>query len=235
MTNSHEQEQHAAAVDAPKAPPVSGGSIWNGAFDAFGQAYNQVMKNPQPLLLLLAVYAVLACIDMLVSGEKLATSSTFSISDATFLIFLLAMPTYALAIADKKVISIKQFMQFEAHRYFIMLGTLILTYLIIGFSLVLLLVPAIWTIAWFSLSMYPVLDKKMGVIESLKESKRLAENHKAKVWGLIGATLLLMIPLALLSFVPIIGQVYAAFISVLMGGAEAILYRWLQHNATDAA
>jgi len=233
MTNTHEQEQHPATADVPKAPPVSGAHIWNGAFDAFGQSYSQVMKNPQPLLVLLAVYAVLAFIDMVVSGGKLSTSSGFSISDITFLIFLVAMPTYALAIADKKVISVKQFMQFESRRYFIMLGALLLSYLIIGVSFLLLIVPAIWTIAWLSLAMFPVLDKKMGVVESLKESKRLAENHKAKVWGLIGATLLLMIPLVILSFVPVVGQVYAAFISVLMAGADAILYRWLQHEVTD--
>jgi hypothetical protein len=73
------------------------------------------------------------------------------------------------------------------------------------------------------------------VIGAFKESKRLARNHKAKVWGAVGVTVLYGIIATLFAVIPYIGSIALAFVTLLSWGAFAILYRWLQQNDKSLA
>jgi uncharacterized membrane protein len=219
----------------PKAAPVNASAetkgVWQGAFAAFGQAFEQIRKNPEPMLLFVAVYTALALISSFAGGYKTVFDQEYnSYEGLANLIFLLALPTYALAVANKKTISIAEFLKFDAARYFTLIGIFILSAIIFFFSFIPLIIFWIWTIAWFLLAGYASVDKSLGPIAALKESKRLAENNKAKVWGLFGVTILISFGAALLSFIPVVGAAATAFVSVVAAGAAAILYRWLQQN-----
>ncbi len=235
-----------AAVDnkktLPKAPAVSAeeatvvaADAWQGGFSAFKTSFTRLKANPEPLYVIMAAYAVLAVVSILVSGETSMLKTEYSgFEDILSLVFLLAVPVYALALADKVKISTKRVFTFDNQRFFMLLGATILTVLIVFASALLLLVPLIWTVAWYSLVSYASVDKKLGVIDSLKESKRLAQNHKSKVWGLIGVGILWYLPVIILAQLPVAGAVYQAFVMVVFAGAAAMLYRWLQHNVPDS-
>ncbi|MDQ4031353.1 MAG: hypothetical protein M3332_03415 [Actinomycetota bacterium] len=235
MATNTNPNPHKSDDPSPAAPANAEGQ-WPGAFTAFAGAFDQLKKNPQPALLFLGVYAVLAIISS-VGQDDVSYFSTerWNYEDILYLVFLLALPVYGFALADRKVISLSEFMRFDATKYFTLLGALLLFALVIFGSALLLLVPLIWTVAWFSLIPYAVVDKGTGVIGAFKESKRLARNHKAKVWGAIGVTVLYSIIATLFAVIPYIGSVAIAFVTLLSWGAFAILYRWLQQNDKSLA
>lgn len=223
----------------PAAAGLGSAGAWTGAFNAFGEVFERIKKNPQPAYVFIGVYTALAILSYIANGGGAVSFSSYGQNDTSFesltvLIFLLALPTYALALADKRVISIAEFMRFDLGRYLTLLAVTILTVVIVFFSALPLLIPLIWTIPWFAFGSYVVVDKKLGVIDSLKESKRLAQNHKGKVWGIVGVMILAMIAVGILSFIPVIGAAMAAGVNVLLGGTFGMLYRWLQHNTTAA-
>lgn len=225
----------AAATDKQSSTKTTTGK-WEGAFNAYGTAFKKLKENPEPALLFIGVYAVLAILSALMQGGQSYMDPDYnSIEDLAYLVFAIPLIGYGLSLADGKKITLGTFMQFKfRHLVFLIVAT-ILYALIVGVSLLLLLIPAIWTIAWFYLASYPIVDKNMGPIAALKESKRLAKEHKGKVWGIIGVSILLAIPVGILSQIPYIGSVSNAAAGVWAITAAAILYRWLQqHVTTDA-
>lgn len=204
---------------------------WRGAFAAYGAALKQIKANPAPAILYVGTYLTLSIIDWLVSGSAATRNDMFNLEDINTLIFMLALPIYALAVADHKHIGLREFMQFNAKKYFSIFAAGILYGLIIAVSALPLLIPLLWTIPWFALASYPIIDKHMGPIKALKESKRLVLAHRGKVWGLIGATILLILAVVPLAFIaPLFGNLVLEFLGVVSIASFALLYRWLQHN-----
>jgi hypothetical protein len=208
-------------------------NAWAGAFAAYGRVFDQIKKNPGPAWLFVGTYVLFSSVSTFFQ-DGTAYPNHAPYEDIAYFIFLLAIPVYGLALADRKRISLGEFMRLDLMRYLSLFAASILYVLIVGGSLLLLIVPAIWTIAWFFVTPYVVVDQGKGPIKSLKASKRLAQNHKGKVWGIIGVSILLMIPAAVFQYIPFIGIAASAFVTVLSTGAAASLYRWLQHEGTKA-
>lgn len=248
---------HARAV--PKAPPVSVSDMaspvspdgaWPGAFAALGAAFQQIKKNPQPALIILGVYAVLAIFEAMAAGGHEVTKTSVSIYSQVRqsytglgeLIFLLATPIYALAIADRKVITPAEFFAVNVRKYFSVFLATILFALIIIASIPTLMIAAIWFVPWFAFITYLIVDKDAGPIKAFGLSKALGRHNKSKVWGIVGAAILMYIPVAVITsllvainrkFGTVIGSVLQTSVSLLAYGALAMLYRWAQHNVGD--
>jgi hypothetical protein len=209
---------------------------WNGAFAAFGRGLEQIKANPKPALLYLGIYLIIYTLELFAPapGAKGSLVRIGSYEGLAYFIFLLALPTYALAVADKKQLSLSRFMQFNARKYFSAFGASLLYGLIVLGSALLLIVPAIWTIAWFSLCVLLVVDKNLGPIQALKASKELIQHHKAKVWGILGATLLLTFGSMIVLLIPYVGTVASPLLScgiaLLSATATAMLYRWAEQQ-----
>ncbi len=230
----------------PAAEGFAPGSQWPGAFAAIGMAFEQLKKNPQPAIAIVVVYAVLGILDVVVGGgtEVTKTATSFqSHSNANFtavgsLIFLLALPIYTIAIADRRTISLSEFYVFKPGRYFSILGAAIALSMLFALTIVALFIPLIWFIPWFSMITFLIVDANAGMSESFGRSKALAKHHKGKVWGVIGATILLSIPAGIFMAIPKFGVAISAvatgFLSILTYSAMAMLYRWLQHNELAA-
>jgi hypothetical protein len=127
-------------------------------------------------------------------------------------------------------------MEFEPRRYLAMFVATILFVLASIFSVLLLIVPVVWIVGWYSLYQFPIVEHATNPIEALQESKRLAHDHKAKVWGIIGAVFVLTLPEFVLLFIPIIQYLalgYGMLISVVSTAVFASLYRHLQTVAED--
>jgi uncharacterized membrane protein len=208
---------------------------WGGAFNAYSLTLDRMLKNNKPALLILGVTLVLSLIGLAVQPENNGTNQRYFVyTDLLYFVFLLAVPTYALAIADNKQMTAKEAMRFNFAKYLSVFVAFILTALIVVGSLLLLIIPAIWTIAWFYLTAYAVVDKNLGPIAALKESKRLAAAHKGKVWGLIGVSVVLSIGANVLGYLPLIGDLAAMAVSLWIATTAALLYRWLQKQEKQA-
>lgn len=216
----------------PHAAPAAPAGTWPGAFEIVGEVFNQIKKNPEPAYFFISVYVALAFLGQLSTGfaSPMDVDATSKPESLVSLIFLLALPVYTLALAERKPITISQFIKFDLGRYLTVFGVAILTVILVVLAAIPLLFLLIWVVPWLSLATYAAVDRKMGVIDSLKESKRLAQNNKSKVWGVIGLTILLAMLAGIFSFLPLIGAAAAAAISLLSAGAMANLYRWLQKN-----
>lgn len=215
-------------------------SDWGGAFHAFGKVSRQLIANPGPAVVVIVARLILTLIEVntigLGSGPEYSGLGYFvklMAFEAPFiLLFLLAGPTYGLALADRKHLSIRDFLRFDARKYFAIVVAGILYALAAFGSLLLLLIPAIWVIAWFALYTMVIVDKKMGPVKALKESHRLMRNNKGKFWGLMGAFILLAIPVSLTQWIPVIGvpfsSVASQLIAIFSSAAMGLLYRWAQ-------
>lgn len=126
-------------------------ATWQGAFQVFGDAFRQIMANPTPAIFFGGVYLIVILLETFAPGpgSKDSFLRTSTYETPVYLLFLLALPVYGLAIADRKSISLRRFMQFDAKKYLWVLVATLLYGVIVAGSMLLLIVPAIWTIAWF--------------------------------------------------------------------------------------
>jgi hypothetical protein len=227
----NENDQNVTA--APAVNPHTA-DAWPGAFAAYGKAYEGLRKNSMPALLVVGIYIVVALLSGALQHKTAADEGYKSGEAIVGLIFLLALPLYAFAVAEKRQMSIQQFMKPNVHKYFVLLFTSILASFAVVFSLALLLIPVIWVLPWVYLATYAAVDKELSPVGAIKYSKQLTRHHKGKVWGLIGAGLLLTLCSLIFMIVPVVGMFlgYAAVMTVSLtnNAANAMLYRWLQKN-----
>ncbi len=103
--------------------------------------------------------------------------------------------------------------------------------LIIFVGLILLVIPAIIFGIWYSFSVYLVLDKNMGIRESLKVSKQMV---KGKFWKVLGWNIVFglvgFLASILLVLIPYAGPLIISFIAPLFILPSVLLYRDLSIN-----
>lgn len=112
---------------------------------------------------------------------------------------------------------------------------LFLISLVLGFIIllggILLIVPAVIFGIWYSFSVYLVLDKKMGIKESLIKSKAMVKGRFFKIFGrYIVFGLFGLIVSIMLSVVPYIGSLLIAFIAPLFMLPGFLMYRDIVTN-----
>jgi hypothetical protein len=209
--------------------------------------FRQLKKNPQPALIIIGVYIILAVIDVVVAGGNQVTHTSTSISSESsanfsflgIFIFLLALPIYTLALADRKKISLGEFFKIDVGAYFSILGASIAASVLLVLASIPLLIPLIWVVPWMAFIAYAVIDKKAGPSKAISESKATGKDNKGKVWGIIGASIVLNIASIVLFFIPVLGVVASGIVSPLVSiltyGAIATLYRWIQQNQGQPA
>lgn len=204
---------------------------WPGAFAIFEKAFKQISGNLHPVLVFVGIYTVLSIVSLIIQGKSGYNQKGYvPYADVLLVFFILPITVYALALADKKKLSVVEFMHIDFKKLLILITTSLLATLLIALSFVALVFPVIWVGAWLSLVAFPVVDTGMSPIRALKESKRLTQDHKGIVWGVIGVTLLVSMLMAIIGSIPYLGVAAAAFSNVWTSVAMAHLYRWLQHS-----
>jgi hypothetical protein len=106
-------------------------------------------------------------------------------------------------------------------------GLYIVTALIILVGLILLIVPGLIFIRRYFLAPYVMIDKKLGIADSLSESAALTKVNTGSVWGVIGVMFLI----GLLNILPYIGGLAAFGFGVLYSVAPALRYQQLKKLA----
>lgn len=104
--------------------------------------------------------------------------------------------------------------------------------IIFFFGALFLVVPAIIFGVWYSFSIWLVLDKEMGVFESLRSSKMLVNG---KFWKILGRSavfgLFSIVISIVVSIVPFVGEFAVSFLSPLFMLPFYLLYRDLSINS----
>ena len=103
-----------------------------------------------------------------------------------------------------------------------MLGAMLLFYLMVAVGLVLLIVPGIYLALRFGFFQYAIVDRNLGVIDSLKYSANLTKNNGLNLFGLF--VMIFLVTLAgILALV--VGLIFAIPVATL---ALPLAYRYLQ-------
>ena len=87
------------------------------------------------------------------------------------------------------------------------LGASILLGLAVGIGFVLLIVPGIIFALMFMFTTFIVIDRELGPIEAMKESKRITHGHK---WSLLGFSLVLV----LINLLGVLALVFGLLVSI---------------------
>ena len=134
---------------------------------------------------------------------------------------LLGLNRVALNIASGEEVSVAMLFS-QGSKLLRMLGAFALYYLMVVAGLILLIVPGIYLALRFGLFQYAIVDRNLGVIDSLKYSSRLTEKNRLNLFGLVILMFLVMIAGALALMV---GLIFAIPVVTL---AFPLAYRFLQ-------
>lgn len=213
-----------------------------GAWEAYSQAFRAIFKKPAFLIL----YTVVSLLCAYASHAATPTNDTLSLlfSVLPSIVFAAALPVYGLSVADKRESSVTELMRVKPRVFLYALVASILMSIIFVGSLILLIIPIIWTAAWYAYTLFPVVESDATPANGLDISKSLGKTHKFEFWEAMVLPVVFGIAsvyyarpnaqgeINLISdlIVTTIGSfMYLALFSVL-----AMLYRWLQRQPHDA-
>ena len=220
-----------------KYPSKPKGNQWPGAFATYWRTFQQVRRNAAPALLFIGLYVAFTLFSSLLQGGKgYATPGYRNYEALLQLALVLALPTYGLALSDKRHISVSEVLEINWRKYVFMLLASIIYVAVLLVSFLLLIVPIIWAVGWFTLYQFPIIEDDADPAAALQESRRISKDEIGKIWAVIGAGVVWSIPgVFITSLVPyVLAPAYLMFISVLTYGVLASLYRQLQGVSEEA-
>lgn len=192
---------------------------WPGAFGIYKRSKEAMMVNIYPFIGLIAIYMLVSIV--LSTGLGLDDTSIVknlldlllgSAATVAFVKLIMAgIRNQKMALGDAlkscfSVVTLK------------MVGLTILTVLIALGSFLLLIVPFFFVVPRIALSYYFMVDKNMGVFDSISASWNATKGSIGKVWGITGVSILFA--LAILIIVGI-------YLSIMYAAAYGLLYTYL--------
>jgi len=106
-------------------------------------------------------------------------------------------------------------------------GLYVVTALIVVAGLFLLVVPGLIFLRRYFLAPYAMIDKNLGIGDSLKRSAELSSINSGAIWGVLGVMALI----SLISIVPFIGGLVSFIVGCLFSVAPAMRYEQLKKLA----
>lgn len=113
-----------------------------------------------------------------------------------------------------------------------LVGLLIVGGLIIVAGLILLIVPGVIAFGRVVMAPFFMVDKNLGVMDSLKASNELAKNHTGKVWAAIGVTLLVAIASGILNSIDTIGPLLGTLLGIAFSLVLVLRYQQIKNLKT---
>lgn len=223
-------------------------------FDTLGTLFKAITPSMEALklniwtFLLLAVIpgAILLLAVFLAFIPLLAASngSDVVVGVGAFFVFvlsilaLLAALVFAPAIIQTQIASVKdqkvEFNEaFNKAKPFVLrfIGLGLLAGLVIFVGLLLLIVPGLLAIFFFSYAGYVLVDKNVGVVDSLKASYELAKEYWKVTLGLV----LVNIAISIVGYVPLIGGLASIVLTIAYFCLPAIVYTAIAGKKTAVA
>lgn len=195
-------------------------SQWPGAFGIYEQSKDAIMNNIKSLLTLIAVLFGVSILTgaLFRSGNLQIISSiinnlfSISIAPAFIVIFLKSIDGKKIEAMD----AVNNGLRFIIRYFFLS----ILVVLVLFASTLALIVPFLFIMPRLILAPYFLIDQNLGIIDALEASWTQTKGHSGKVWGVVGASIVMVLPA-----LTIIGIPVAFYLSFMYSAASGILYK----------
>ena len=196
-------------------------ATWPGAFGAFKYSQSAVILNIATLLILILIDIVASVIQN-IQPKILFGLVSFGITIVFYVVeynvYLASAKGQKLEIGD----AIKQ--SLVGSTILNMLGLVIL----VGFSLVigflLFIIPGLIMLPRLVLAPYYLLDQKLDFVEAYKASWNGTKGHSTKVWGIIGASIVMILPVFTIIGIPV-----AIYLIFMYSAVSAVLYQYIKN------
>lgn len=202
---------------------------WPGAFGLYKYSRKVMMVNIGAYI---GVFALTLAVNMTPAFVEPESSMYIIINTVASLVsvwFQAALIIIVLHSVKEQKISFDESLRRGAAKF----GALFLQGLVVGviaiLSILLFIVPAFIILPRLALAEFFLIDKNMGIIESIKASWEATRGHVGKVWGIIGVNFAM-----LLLMVTIIGMPLSFYFIFMYAAANAILYYWLLGHGAKA-
>lgn len=195
---------------------------WPGAFGIYKRSKEAVMVNIEAFLGLIAVYILLSiAIGILLpilGVEKdgilrnivdLLVSSAFTVAFVKVIMAGIRNQKMEFGVALKSGFSLLTLK---------MVGLTVVTVLIAIGSFLLLIVPFFFIVPRIALSYYFLVDKNMGILDSVTASWNVTKGSIGKVWGITGVSILFAVAILIL---------VGIYLSIMYAAAYGLLYAYL--------
>lgn len=212
---------------AQQANPVI--KEWPGAFGIYKRSKEAMMVNLGSFIGLLAVYILASIIVGIilsilgVKGDSLLQSIIDLFVGSAFTVA--AVKVIMAGIRNQKMefdVALKSCLSLQTLK---MVGLTIVTVLIAIGSLLLLIVPFFFIVPRIAISYYFLIDKNMGVFDSIRASWDATKGSVGKVWGITGVTILFAIAILIL---------VGIYLSIMYTAAYGLLYVYLTSQKKTA-
>lgn len=138
-----------------------------------------------------------------------------------------AWEKYALETTRERMISFGEAMRVGVKKGAGLLILNVLLVLIIAAGLAFFIVPGLFFLYWFIFAPFIYVDKDMGIIASMQESKRLVQGKLVELIGLLIASFILGLP----GQVPLLGSLYGLIFAPV--AQLAFSYRYISADTLD--
>lgn len=117
----------------------------------------------------------------------------------------------------------------KAKKYWLKLfAVMIVTGIIIIAGFFLLIIPGVIALGRLIMAPYFLVDKNMGIIESIKASNEMGKKHFWEVLAAVGVMLLVAIATGILGIIPVIGSVLGTLIAIAFSLVVPLRYQQLK-------
>ena len=208
---------------------------WPGAFGIYKYSKQAIKLNILPLIILYVVYLGISMIPNIFTGfgpqNNVAVSIFTNIFSTVVSIFysialVLILLDSIRGVKSDWIDAIKRSAPYLV-KYFL---ASILVGLIVFGSLLALIIPFFFIAPRMANVFYHLIDKNMGVIDSINASWNSTSGNVGKVYGIIGVYLLIA-----LLFITILGIPFAIWFGIMYIASSAVYYEYTRSNIAEAA
>jgi hypothetical protein len=195
-------------------------STWPGAFGAFKYSQSAVILNLSTILILYVIGILVSFIQPVLPSSLyiiIYTIVTFVLYVVEYKVFLASAKGKKLEIGD----AVKESM--DATLILNMLGLAILVGASIVIGFILLIIPGLIILPRLVLAPYFLLDQKLDMVDAYKASWNATKGHSWKVWGIIGAAIVMFLPVLTIIGIPL--TIYLIF---MYSAVSAVLYEYIK-------
>lgn len=210
------------ATNQTAGPPwlIKDVSTWPGGFGAYKYSQSAVMLNISTIIVLIALGFVLSLFQNVLPGAVYAvvyTVGTALLYVVQYLVYLRSAQGEKIEVADAFKEGLDVMLVLNMIALAIMVGVTI----VVGF--ILFIIPGIIVLPRLVLSPYYLIDKKLNCVEAFQASWNGTKGHSGKVWGVIGVSFLMLLPI-----LTIIGILVSIFLLFMYAAVSAVLYEYVK-------
>lgn len=222
-------------AEAPKLPS---------AFTLFGPSFRALWLNIVPLICvafvpafvlgLLAVLMISASFIRGDAGDNVVLNTftlVFGLLAILFFLLVVLPATFYLQLAGAqgKKVGVEQTIK-DSFKLFPRVFVLCLVVgLIVIVGLILFIIPGLFMIKRYWLSVYFLIDKDLKVFEAMRQSKDASKVYSGPIWGLMGVSFLVQVAGWIVGFIPVLGQVVSFVFTTVYGYAPAVRYQEIKN------